>query len=316
MPTSTDGEAVADDGASFAIVDLLLSAGIVAYQRGLARAVGDHSAGLLLSQFWYWAERQPEVRDGWFYMTQDQIQEETVMTRREQETARRKLRDLGLLEEKKEGLPAKLWYRVNRQAVVSLLRETALQSRKASIEDRPADRTTKDGGKRHTRMAESANQDSPKTPDLPGGKRPTITKSSSKTSPDITFSSTLNVGGAAYKKLILDPVIQVERITSDSESRHRYVQLREICLQNSVDDAWVAALRSTQSRMRRDDQEPLERPGAWFDKALVRELDKRGIAVPTKAEKAEAPCIRGMIGASLGLVENDALENAGMRDRS
>ena len=95
---------MADQDDTNAIVNYLLSEGIVAYQRGLARAVGDHSAGLLLSQFWYWAERQPEERDGWFFMTQEQIYDETVLTRREQETARRKLRDLGVLE--KEGRSA------------------------------------------------------------------------------------------------------------------------------------------------------------------------------------------------------------------
>ena len=326
---------------SFAIVDLLLSAGVVAYQRGLARAVGDHSAGLLLSQFWYWAERQPEERDGWFFMTQEQIHEETVMTRREQETARRKLRDMGLLEEKKEGLPAKLWYRVNRQAVVSLLREHALQSRNHRSEAR----TTKDGGKRQPRMAESATQACPKAPDLPGGKRHAITKSSSEITSKNTFSSTLNVetdttklwkkenlprdsdsdsdrkissgpesedpertrnvpGADVYDKLVLDAVAQIEAVTEDRSSHARYVQLREICIGNNCGDAWAAALRSTQKRQRREDLTLLDRPGAWFDRALIRELDKRGIAVPTKAEKAEAPGIRDLIGASLGAAGN------------
>ena len=101
---------------SEAIVSYLLGGGVVAYQRALARAVGSHSAGLLLSQFWYWSEKLPEERDGWFYKTQDEIYDETVMTRWEQETARRKLRELGILEEAKRGVPAKLWFRIEEEA--------------------------------------------------------------------------------------------------------------------------------------------------------------------------------------------------------
>ena len=113
-------------------------------------------------------------------------------------------------------------------------------------------------------------------------------------------SGTLNVLGAdAYSKLVLDAVVQIEGITGDKNSRPRYVQLREICVENNCGDAWGAALRSTQRRQRRDDLPVLDRPGAWFDKAMIRELDKRGIAVPTRAEKAEAPAIGGMIAASL-----------------
>src|SRR5262249_351774 len=116
---------------------------IVAYQRALARAVGSHSAGLLLSQLWYWSERLPAERDGWFWKTQDEIEEETVMTRWEQETARRKLRELGLLEEAKRGVPAKLWFRINRTAVVRLLHDKA---------------ASQDVEKPHARMREDRNQ--------------------------------------------------------------------------------------------------------------------------------------------------------------
>ena len=82
-------------------------------------------AGLLFSQLWYWSGRQPEERKGWFFMTQDQILTETAMTRREQETSRRKLRDLGILEEERRGRPARLWYRINVKKVVQLIENTA-----------------------------------------------------------------------------------------------------------------------------------------------------------------------------------------------
>ena len=46
-------------------LNYLVSAGVVAYQRAIAHAVGDALAGLFFSQLWYWAGRQPDDRDGW-----------------------------------------------------------------------------------------------------------------------------------------------------------------------------------------------------------------------------------------------------------
>ena len=58
-------------------------------------------------------------------VTQIEWERETGLTRSEQETARRKLRDLGYLEERRRGLPAKLYYRVNMQKIIDDLRVQA-----------------------------------------------------------------------------------------------------------------------------------------------------------------------------------------------
>lgn len=105
-------------------VNYLMSAGVVAYQRAIAHAVGDALAGLFFSQLWYWAGRQPAEREGWFFMTREQLQHETAMTRREQETSRRKLKQFGILEEERRGHPAKLWYRINVGKVIQLIENT------------------------------------------------------------------------------------------------------------------------------------------------------------------------------------------------
>ena len=142
----------------------------MAYQRAIAHAVGDALSGLLFSQLWYWTGRQPEDRNGWFFMTQEQITAETAITRREQETCRRKLRGLGILEEARRGHPAKLWFRINVRAVIQLIEKTA---------------RSQNGGKRQTSMAENAILDWRKAPYKNGGKRhpsKNTTKRSSKTS--------------------------------------------------------------------------------------------------------------------------------------
>ncbi|HZO87316.1 MAG TPA: hypothetical protein VFB38_03185 [Chthonomonadaceae bacterium] len=92
----------------------------VAFQPVFARIAGGASAGLFLSQLWYWHDKGADP-DGWIYKTQSEIEEETCLTRWEQETARKALRQHGLVEEQKRGLPAKLYYRVNIAAVLEAI---------------------------------------------------------------------------------------------------------------------------------------------------------------------------------------------------
>lgn len=84
----------------------------VAYYAAFAKAMGSVDAGVFVSQFFYWHGKGHDP-DGWVYKTQAEIEEETGLTRRNQETARKKLRALGVLEERYTGLPAKLFYRIN-----------------------------------------------------------------------------------------------------------------------------------------------------------------------------------------------------------
>jgi len=83
----------------------------IAYHRVYAVFAGVTGA-VFLSQAIHWTPRTRD-EEGWFYKSRNQWTEETGLTRYEQETARKKLRKLGILEEKKEGMPNKLFYRVN-----------------------------------------------------------------------------------------------------------------------------------------------------------------------------------------------------------
>ena len=82
----------------------------VSYYARIGRAVGGAKPGILLCQLLYWTggkdgKRRGHNPDGWVYKSRSEILEETALTRREQETSRRKLRALGILEEKKEPHP-------------------------------------------------------------------------------------------------------------------------------------------------------------------------------------------------------------------
>lgn len=105
----------------------------VAYHRAFAEITGKVSAGLMLSQAWYWTPRS-DNEDGWFYKTRAEWQEETGMTRTEQETARKRLVSLGLMEETLKGMPGKLHYRVNTSRLVSLLVENLPTGRRKTYQ--------------------------------------------------------------------------------------------------------------------------------------------------------------------------------------
>jgi len=124
-PDPTDGglEAALSPEAVRAVAGLLGEGRVVAHRPCFARAFGGAACGLLLSQFWFWSGT-PTVRGragGWFWKSQREITEETGLSRAETETARRRLRALGVLEEERRGIPATLHFRLDTAAMQRLL---------------------------------------------------------------------------------------------------------------------------------------------------------------------------------------------------
>jgi hypothetical protein len=91
----------------------------VAYHPDFAKAIGSVQAALFLSQLLYWSDKGNN--DGWIYKTQKEFYEETGLSRYEQETARKKLKKLGILEEKYQGVPRKLYYRINMRKLAEFM---------------------------------------------------------------------------------------------------------------------------------------------------------------------------------------------------
>ena len=92
----------------------------IAFQRSFVHLGAGITGALMLSQAVYWANRGSDD-DGWFFKTQVEWEDETGLSRTEQETARKKLLSLGLMEEARRGIPAKLYFRVSIDALVSQL---------------------------------------------------------------------------------------------------------------------------------------------------------------------------------------------------
>lgn len=95
----------------------------IAYNPALARLrAGKIKSGpvaaVFLSQMLYWHNR---MEGEWMYKTRADIESETALTRDEQETARRRLVSLGVLEEKLRGVPATMHYRINAERLEELL---------------------------------------------------------------------------------------------------------------------------------------------------------------------------------------------------
>lgn len=79
----------------------------VAYYPKLVKITGGVLANLFLCQMYYWQGKQDDPT-GWIYKTQAEIEAETGLSRTEQETARRLLRQRGLIKERYKGLPRRL----------------------------------------------------------------------------------------------------------------------------------------------------------------------------------------------------------------
>jgi hypothetical protein len=158
-------------------ITALLTDRPIAYHPIIAKTVKSVTAGVFLSQFLYWTPRTKDPQ-GWIYKTQADIYEETALTRREQETARRILRNAGVLEEKKAGVPCRLYFRVNMAALVQLLGEETTN---------PAE--FQDGGNSHPGMADADPPACPKAPDRDGHTEQPINRKTENTIQENTTES-------------------------------------------------------------------------------------------------------------------------------
>jgi len=100
----------------------------VSFHRCLVPVTGGITSALLLSQAIWTSQWLEPAAHGWFLRSQDDWTQETGLSRWEQESARRALRRSGLLEERRIGMPARLWFRVRPDAVWRALQAAAGQS--------------------------------------------------------------------------------------------------------------------------------------------------------------------------------------------
>ena len=89
---------------------------VIPYFPELSKTVGVKS-GVLLAHLMNWTVKAPEAHQGWVHRTRTQMIEETGLSRYELEPARKRLVKAGFVIEVLKGCPARLWYRVDIEAV-------------------------------------------------------------------------------------------------------------------------------------------------------------------------------------------------------
>ena len=91
----------------------------VAYYPSLAKVVGGVKAALLLCQIVYWSDKTKD-EDGWIYKSVDAWEKETGLSYKEQRAARKKLLDIGVMQEWDDRAGKRLHFRFNRDALEDL----------------------------------------------------------------------------------------------------------------------------------------------------------------------------------------------------
>ena len=147
------------------LIDLLDLKSIVAYRPQFARALGSATAALFLSQAIYWQQKAGE--GNYFYKKRDAERDdnnimlepktndqqswewELGLSRYEQESSRKLLKQHNLLSEKLEGMPAKTYYCVNYDALVIFLQVNleATSKKQISSNNQPVNDHQQVGGK-------------------------------------------------------------------------------------------------------------------------------------------------------------------------
>jgi hypothetical protein len=85
----------------------------VAYYPKLRRITGSTNATIFLCQLIYWIGKEDEKSDGWVYKTAEEIEEETGLSYDEQKTARKKLIENGIIQEKYKRLEHLIYFKVD-----------------------------------------------------------------------------------------------------------------------------------------------------------------------------------------------------------
>jgi len=97
-----------------ALIDLLGSP--IAYHRVFRAITGNTVAAIMLSQALYWqriVDKGKGGKEGWWYKSAAEWEEELGLGRSEQETARKVLTASGFLATARRGVPARMWYRLD-----------------------------------------------------------------------------------------------------------------------------------------------------------------------------------------------------------
>lgn len=106
-------------------VDLLSNTGYILYNKQIARLFGINEAiilGELCAKFQFFSDAgQLEDGDGWFYLTREDIENDTCLSPRQQRPALENLGKNGLVECERREVPARMFYRLKIENLNNLI---------------------------------------------------------------------------------------------------------------------------------------------------------------------------------------------------
>ena len=105
------------------ILDLLRADGSIVVNKKLARKIGLNEAVILselISRF-KWHQSKGEDKSDWFYCTKDTLEEQTSLNRYYQDKAINSLKELGLIDKKTTGMPARRYFKIITKKVLELI---------------------------------------------------------------------------------------------------------------------------------------------------------------------------------------------------
>jgi len=94
----------------------------VAYHPDLARILGGVKQAIFVSQLLYWTDKGSRA-DGFIWKTQEEWTDETGLSAGEQRTARKHLVEQGILIERLQDIPARLYYKLNLDTLQARMEE-------------------------------------------------------------------------------------------------------------------------------------------------------------------------------------------------
>ena len=107
---------------------LLSSSAFLVFNKELARQIGLKETVLLadlISKEEYFINNG--MSDGWFFNTEENIQQDTTLTPSQQRKCIKNLVELNIIEAKRKGVPAKRYFKINEQQVINFLNNLSLK---------------------------------------------------------------------------------------------------------------------------------------------------------------------------------------------
>ncbi|MCK9592739.1 MAG: hypothetical protein M0Q91_12115 [Methanoregula sp.] len=129
------------------LLPTILGSSTVRYYPALAKYVGGAKTALFLSQLLYWKFNPKMIqriknKEGWFYISVADMEEQTGLTRHEQDSAKKDLQSLGVLEITYKGIsPKTTHFRVN----IKILNELVSHSSEKRLNEQPDSGSLVDG---------------------------------------------------------------------------------------------------------------------------------------------------------------------------